>query len=212
MLNIHFKEKSLLEIARIHDCIRYADSLIISEESIDKETMEEYKDIVKYVPVIKEDLSNIDKLIEGMKDLLETRNSSSMQRASEKIIQDKIRNIFDYFQIYKYPYLFHKYLLGLSIPNETIIYKVIQKNTDSSLNSAKLFAHLHCYDLSKFDEIYGEYIKIIDRYFNVVITYSIGENNIKDERLIVLKIPNKGLDIGAKFCMVQYLKDQKIEL
>jgi len=69
----------------------------------------------------------------------------------------------------------------------------------------KLFAHLHCYDISKFDEI------SICRYFNVVITYSIGEYTLSDGRFVVLKIPNKGMDIGAKFCMVQYLQDQQID-
>ena len=60
VLNIHFKGESLLETGRIYDCIRHSTPLIISEESIDKAVMEEYKYIVNFVPVIKEDLSNMD--------------------------------------------------------------------------------------------------------------------------------------------------------
>jgi len=209
VLNIHFKGESLLETARIHDCITHSTSLIISEESIDKAVMEEYKDIVKFVPVIKEDLSNMDELVKGIQNLLSNGDIDNTRLVAERKMQDMIKKRFDYFKIYKYPSLFHKYLLGISTPNKHITYEII--NPGEYWKSAKLFAHLHCYDISKFDAIYGEYIETIGTYFNVVITYSIGEYTLSDERFVVLKIPNKGMDIGAKFCMVQYLKDQQID-
>ena len=210
VLNIHFKEKSLLETARIHDCIRQSNPLIISEESIDKDTMEEYKDIIKFVPIIKEDLSNISELIEEIQKLLSSGDVSYKRWAAEKNIHNRIKKRFDYFKIYKYSSLFHKYLLGISTPNKPITYELIQKSDDKIFNNNNLFAHLHCYDISKFNEIYSEYTETIGKYFNIVITYSIGENEIKNERFAIIKIPNKGMDIGAKFCMVQYLNDNNI--
>lgn len=209
VLNIHFKGESLLETARIYDCIRHSTPLIISEESIDKAVMEEYKDIVNFVPVIKEDLSNMDELVKGIQNLLSNGDICYSRWKAERKMQDMIKKRFDYFKIYKYPSLFHKYLLGISSPNKPITYELIQPD-DKTFNNAKLFAHLHCYDISKFNEIYSEYIEKICSFFKVVITYSIGENNINDKRFVIIKIPNKGMDIGAKFCMVQYLNDNNI--
>jgi hypothetical protein len=208
VLNIHFKGESLLETARIHDCITHSTPLIISEESIDMDTMEEYKEIVKFVPVIKEDLSNMDELIEGIQKLLINGDVDNTRLVAERKMQDMIKKRFNYFKIYKYPSLFHKYLLGISTPNKPITYELIQPTPDKTVN--KLFAHLHCYDISKFNEIYSEYIEKICSFFKVVITYSIGKNNINDKRFVIIKIPNKGMDIGAKFCMVQYLNDNNI--
>ena len=86
----------------------------------------------------------------------------------------------------------------------------IQRGVITEKNNNGLFAHLHCHDISTFQEIYGKYLERICRYFNVVITYCQGRNRINDERFTILKIPNKGNDIGAKFCMVQYLISQEM--
>ena len=99
ILNIHFKGESLLETARIHDCIRHSTPLIISEESIDRSTMEEYKDIVKFVPVIKEDLSNINELTEGIQNLLSNKGFDNIRWEVERKMQDMIKKRFDYFSI-----------------------------------------------------------------------------------------------------------------
>ena len=139
------------------------------------------------------------------------------------------------------PHLFHKYILGLADPKADIQYEIEQPlylptlkpspevsdvlcsspcefisiPTTVSIPSTlkeQLFAHLHCYDISKFQKIYGEYIGAICKYFSVIITYSKGSiHKIINEQIALLKIPNKGMDIGAKFCMVQYLRDQKID-
>jgi hypothetical protein len=98
-----------------------------------------------------------------------------------------------------YSYLFHKYKLKIANSDSEIKYTVIQDN----FNHSKLYAHLHCYDIDRFEEIYGEYIDRVKEHFNIIITYSIG-NNIP-EQYTILKIPNKGMDIGARFCMVHYL-------
>ena len=74
----------------------------------------------------------------------------------------------------------------------------------SNINNTGLYAHLHCYNIDDFDNIYGYYINYISKYFEIIITYSIGTNI--PSNYTVLEIPNKGMDIGAKFCMVKFLK------
>ncbi len=62
ILNLHFRPKnSLLETCRIHDCLTFGNAHIISEEpaSDENETRERYANVVEYIPVIKNDLSNI---------------------------------------------------------------------------------------------------------------------------------------------------------
>ena len=62
-LNIHYEEKSLLEVARLHDILRINNkAIIISEKSVDKDTMEKYKEVVFFVPEIKDNLENIETL------------------------------------------------------------------------------------------------------------------------------------------------------
>tara|TARA_Y100000816_G_scaffold78559_1_gene53460 strand:- start:2176 stop:5139 length:2964 start_codon:yes stop_codon:yes gene_type:complete len=109
-----------------------------------------------------------------------------------------------------YKNLFHKYVLNIANPNDKIKYRIIFNNFTQQFREKKYYAHLHCYDISRFNEIYGKYIDKISEYFSVIVTYSIGENTIYNDTFVVLKIPNKGMDIGAKFCAVAYLNDNKI--
>lgn len=77
-------------------------------------------------------------------------------------------------------------------------------------------SHLHCYNLSYFDEIYGDYLENITKYFKPVITYCIiskekyGYTKINNN-YILLKIENRGMDIGGKLCVVDYLLKNNIE-
>ena len=87
---------------------------------------------------------------------------------------------------------------------------VIQKKIIDNIS------HLHCYNLSHFDEIYGDYLKNIIKYFKPIITYCIiskentGYTKI-DNTYILLKIENRGMDIGGKLCVVDYLVKNNIE-
>lgn len=87
---------------------------------------------------------------------------------------------------------------------------VIQKKIIDNIS------HLHCYNLSHFDEIYGDYLKNIIKYFKPIITYCIiskekhGYTKI-DNNYILLKIENRGMDIGGKLCVVDYLVKNNIE-
>ena len=182
LLNLHFYDKGILETARLQEAV-HLQTHIISEYPCeeDMEAIEPYKDRVEFVEVIKDDLSNIHLLEEKIEELLKGEKEVP-------VWENKIVNNMD---LLCYPHLFHKYILGLSAADDPIKYEIVQQKDVSG----NYFAHLHCYDISKFDEIYGEYIKTIETYFNIVITYSIGENKI--DKYTVLKIPNRGLDIGA---------------
>jgi len=105
--------------------------------------------------------------------------------------------------------LFHKYILNISNSNNPITYDV--KNAHKIDPTKKLWAHLHCFDIGQFHKIYGPYMKTIATYANIIVTYSVGVNNINSDYLTVLQIPNKGQDIGAKFCTVRYLIDNGID-
>lgn len=98
----------------------------------------------------------------------------------------------------------------------------IETNTNNKSNFAiekKIIdniSHLHCYDLSKFNQIYGNYLKNIIKYFKPIITYCIisklndGYTKI-DNKFVLLKIENRGMDIGGKLCVVDYLVKNNIE-
>lgn len=132
-----------------------------------------------------------------------------IQNEFEKIenIQIQEKNMAEKYK--KYPYLFHKYILGIAKPDDPIKYDIIKENNDDNFLNNKLWAHLHCFDIDKFDEYYGEYIEEIIKYYSVIVTFSNGAN-IPKNNITILKIPNKGMDVGAKFCAVNYLNKMNI--
>ncbi len=105
----------------------------------------------------------------------------------------------------KFPYLFSKYILDPSIRKDKIEYELINKIDFQK----KYVAHLHCFNLDNFKEIYGSYEKIINKHFDIIITYCQGTPLKKHAKYTILKIPNKGFDIGAKFVVMNYLKNNK---
>jgi len=213
IINLHYSKNSILEISRIHKILQvdYL-SLIVSEDIINKKIKHDYKNVIEFVPEINDDLSNINIFIEKIEEMIKLNSINKDRFRSLTNLNDNIikihKNLFDNTLIFrneifveKYPYLFHKYKLNIAKSNEDINYKII---FDKRFQS-KYYAHLHCYDISKFDEIYQDYINEIVMFFNIVITFSIGKNKRIDSRFVVLKIPNKGMDIGGKFAMVDYL-------
>jgi hypothetical protein len=109
-----------------------------------------------------------------------------------------------------YPHLFNKYLLNISNPDDDLLYYLIHSVDTKHFFDNKLWAFLHCYNIDKFNEIYGEYIENILKYFSVIVTYSIGET-IPDLNCIILKIPNKGRDIGGIIISLDYLYKNNID-
>ena len=101
------------------------------------------------------------------------------------------------------PHLFHKVILNLVDINKEISYTIIK----SHLLDKKFISHLHCYDIDKFDFFFKEYIYKIYKLTDIIITFCQGDpGNIK-LNVNILKIPNKGMDIGGKFCAMKYLND-----
>jgi len=225
ILNIHYERKSILETARIHDILKVTtNASIISEESIDIKTMEKYNNLVVFIPEINNDLSNINNLLETIQYAMNTNLTNNLQLIinKKKIIYDLNENIVDIYKktfknyidimadLHNYPYLFHKYRLNIINPcTDHLNYKIIQTGTDTLVQNN--LAHLHCYDISKFDEIYKEYILVIKKYFKIIVTFSVGINIITDKEFVILKIPNKGMDIGGKFIIMDYLKRNNIK-
>jgi len=72
VLNIHAEKDSLLETARLHDCLCCGHSRIISEKPIpqDSAAMSLYSSVVHFVEEILDDLSNIDVLIAMIRGVL----------------------------------------------------------------------------------------------------------------------------------------------
>ena len=102
----------------------------------------------------------------------------------------------------KYPYIFHKFLLGISNYQTKIPYNVLKRSNNT--NTKHYWAHLHCYNIDKFNEIYGDYISKILPVFNVVLTFSIGAI-LPDIDCNILKCENRGFDIGPKIIFMDYL-------
>lgn len=100
--------------------------------------------------------------------------------------------------------LFNKYILNIRKPTEPINYDLIKRE---EINK-KIICHIHCYDIDKFNDIFGIYINNLEKYFSVIITFSIG-NNIPKNDATILKIENRGVDIGAKICCLKYIQDEK---
>jgi hypothetical protein len=166
-----------------------------SFEKINKNTFEISKKIYLY----SDNVIDIDKYKNNIL-LLFTMSKKVKENACLTNIKCEIINNF----IYQYPCLFHKYTLNISKPNDPMIYEIIKENTNIEFLNNKLCAHLHCFDIDKFDEYYGEYINDIIKYYSVIVTFSIGKN-IPLFDFTVIKMQNKGMDIGAKFIAVNYL-------
>ena len=94
-------------------------------------------------------------------------------------------------------------------PPLEIQYEVIKKNDGDSFKNNKLWAHLHCYNIDKFNDIYGSYIDRIIKHFSIIITYNIGET-FPNLDIIILKVENRGYDIGPKFSMINYMNKNHI--
>ena len=107
----------------------------------------------------------------------------------------------------KHEILFYKYFIGTDKPDNKIIYKYILENHKEN----KIFwCHIHCYNLDFLKDYFN--IIIIEYYklFNIIVTYSIGSMTYDYDNITYLKIINKGADIGAKLCAINYLQINNI--
>jgi len=58
-------------------------------------------------------------------------------------------------------------------------------------------------------EWFNDYINIINNLFSIIITYSFGENKNNLLEFTIIKVPNRGADIGPKMIVIDYLKDKE---
>ena len=70
LLNIHSKTNSNLEIARLHDYLRRHHVKIVSEETQDCDTMEKYKKLVQFTPIIEDNGKNFMRMVDHIKNLI----------------------------------------------------------------------------------------------------------------------------------------------
>jgi hypothetical protein len=104
---------------------------------------------------------------------------------------------------YQYPHLFHKHILGINSVGPPT-YEVIWALPPTSEHYV---SHFHIFDLDKFETFRAE-IELIRARMPIVITHSLGSVEsirIDPTNLGLLKIPNRGYDLGAKICCVDYL-------
>lgn len=109
--------------------------------------------------------------------------------------------------INRYSFLFHKYDLNIRKPTGPINYQVIQKVNITK----KLICHIHCYQIDSFTQLFGPYINIIEKYFDIIVTYSSGNLSKNYELLNLIKIENRGVDIGGKICCLKFIQDSRID-
>jgi len=230
ILNIHYYNNAILELFRIHDILSF-NCFIISELPGDGDLdliREKYNNFINFIPIISDDLDNICYLLNTIDKILSLDNIELNEIEKENFINNN--NILNKKSILicLYKNLFHKYYLNIEnfdnnidfkiydltkiVPNHfKMIYTAEEYSKKSLFFNKNLFAHLHCFDISKFYENYKNYITIIEKYFSIIITYSIGNKDLINGKFILLQIKNKGLDIGAKFCVNKYLNDNNIK-
>lgn len=229
ILNIHYYEDALLEICRIHEAIPYKCKIISEICKDDLKLCEEYKDFCLFV-----EFDNMEDVIIKINEELDKYDSNNFNINLDVKFTLYNSNFDKFVRKVKYYNLFSKDLLN--IKNSDIKYELFFIDNNSNnisivnkyyteigdinfMNEKKIInniSHLHCYNLSDFDEIYGKYLKNIIKYFKPIITYCIiskeksGYTKI-DNNYVLLKIENRGMDIGGKFCVVDYLVKNNIE-
>lgn len=235
VLNIHYYRDAVLELCRIHEALPYNCKIISDITSNDENLYDDYKDFCSFV-----DFRDKDELINKINEELEIYPYINFNKIIESNFEKYNSNFYFFIKKLKYYNLFSKDLLDIKNSNfnyemsyfdvnnnisninltllNNMLDEIIEYNRDSIKVKKKYvdyIAHLHCYDLSKFDTIYSNYIVNISNYFKIIITYCIiSKENIGytlKNSYIILKIENRGMDIGGKFCAIDYLKNYNIE-
>lgn len=217
---------SFIDFTNIDDVFLKIDEELKNYENIDFDSLIENnftkynEDFMKFVKKIK--YYNL-----FSKDLLNIKNGNINYELSLIDKDYKITNISQKFMGIKDYHLEKDININFKNEKHNVLYLDILKKVDriNNINREKIeikkkyydnIAHLHCYDLSDFDEIYDKYKNNIIKFFKVIITYSKiskpekGYTKINND-FIILKIENRGMDIGAKFCMIDYLLKNNIE-
>ena len=210
VLNLHAFDNSIFELFRIHDILPYNCNIISEKPELQNDLYCRYKSYINFIDIINDDLSNINLIEKEINDTLDlnlyTHNRIDLIK---RLNYDNINSLKILLYGKSYIYLFNKYNLNLSDPNLELSYKLMSRFNINKNN--KNYVHIHCFNLSEFDEYFKEHIDNLKKYFNIIITYSLNTLNIELDNFVTLKIPNKGMDIGGKILMLQYLLDNKLE-
>jgi hypothetical protein len=209
ILNLHTWDNCIFELFRIHEVLPYNINIISEEGILEKSLMKRYENYIKLFPAIKDDLSNINNLLTLINTSLLEKEITNRDNLINNLNKENLSSLKVFIKNQDYPTLLNKYHLNLSDPNIEINYNIILN--ENVKFKKRNFAHLHCYDLSNFNEIYGKYLSNIEKLFNIIITFSLNNNNFKNDNYIFLEIENKGYDIGGKFVMIQYLLNNNID-
>lgn len=114
VLNIHGFKDSILETARLHDCFRRYYVPVVSEmpTQTDSYLVEKYKGLVTFVPVVEDDLSNIDLLVTALKERIKAKiNYTEVTNKLLKLNNEIIKK-YEIFKPLKYPYFLNKIIMG----------------------------------------------------------------------------------------------------
>ena len=138
------------------------------------------------------------------KNRLDCNDSNFLIEYKKKLVKTKLLD-FEKEKVLKYPYLFHKQILNIVDFKKKINYNI---NMQIKLKKSYI-AHIHCYNLDFFIEYYGNYFDKLIKFTDIIVTYSIGNcNKLYYYKITLLKINNKGMDIGGKFCAVNFINNQ----
>jgi hypothetical protein len=145
ILNLHYYDNALLEIARLNEILQF-NTLIISENSnLMKDNQDYYKDDVFFIENIDDDLDNINILIEQIYDCLKYFNL--YKKKINKIRKNTIETIYNEFSenlkknLISTGYINYK-LLNIDISDDKIICFCDNYNIDNFKKINKIFDNI----------------------------------------------------------------------
>lgn len=207
LLNISKEYNSGFEYCRIHEGLMSRNTHIISERpfnfNADIQNNIDYKNRIHFINKITIKCTKLMKII----------NKELNNNDTEYICTNRInKNVKDILNVYCfYPHLFHKHVIGIRNIQSEHNFNII--NITKGIISNQNLCHIHCFNLNTFEFMFGSYIKIITKVFNVIITYSNPSYTVieKYKQFTFIQVNNYGMDIGPKFTVYNYLKNNNIK-
>jgi len=103
--------------------------------------------------------------------------------------------------------LFHKYNLNISNKNDDIFYNIVNQKEITNL----FICHFHIFDLNTVDENLLNYINLVKKEFDIIITFCKGDFQFDVYYgITMLQVMNRGYDIGGKLACLEYCKKENI--
>jgi hypothetical protein len=111
---------------------------------------------------------------------------------------------------HRHPIIYHKHLLNL-IDNDSFWTEIYNSYTIAVTH--RVITHIHCQKLGDFSRMFGEYMsEILAHSTMLIITCCENAQTQFTEypSTVILKINNKGMDIGGKIIVAQYLRETSV--